>query len=249
MKMRLLLAIAGVALAAEAQAQTYGQASLAFTHNESNLDFGVLAPSVEIDTDIFQVEGSVAFDLGALRAQVDGRLVDSNAFDPVGYGTGHLTGRVGSVLMGGFAGVQASENPDWWILGAEAHAPVGAQTFVYGQVGRVIDDGPLDVETWLTRAELRHYLSDNLVLTGGLGYGRTEVGGTDSDQWTASVEGEYQFTGSPLSVFGGYRRTEDDFSQSDGLQIGVRYNFGGSILERERSGARLNNTARLSGGL
>ena len=82
---------------------------------------------------------------------------------------------------------------------------------------------------------------------GDFGFGSIEGGGPDTDVSTIGLGGEYQFASAPISVFGGYRHSEiDDVDiESDALTIGVRYNFGGSLFDRNRSGASLSRGAGL----
>lgn len=55
----------------------------------------------------------------------------------------------------------------------------------------------------------------------------------------------------PISIFGGYQRSEVDEAniEVDSLGIGVRYNWGGTLFDRDRSGAGLRRRAGVFGRL
>jgi len=74
-----------------------------------------------------------------------------------------------------------------------------------------------------------------------VGFGNIDDGTDDADLVTYGIGAEYQLASLPISIFGGWQHAEiDDIdSDADTLGIGVRYNFGGSLFERNRSGASL----------
>ncbi|PZO51197.1 MAG: hypothetical protein DCF16_11670 [Alphaproteobacteria bacterium] len=60
-----------------------------------------------------------------------------------------------------------------------------------------------------------------------------------SDATSIGINGEYQFAAMPISVYGGYSTTDFDGVDAETLSIGVRHNFGGTLFDRDRSGAGL----------
>lgn len=243
------VAAAGLlAMAGAAQAQVVGHVGANYGRVE--LDAGALG---EGDLDAFQGEGAVSFDLGALRAQIDGlvTVVDGQGDDAtLVSGTAHLNGKADKALFGGFAGVTNSDGVTLWAVGPEAQIDLGESTVLYGQgaYGQVDDLG--DVDFWAGRVELRQFFSDNFKVQGSLGYTSADFGPASVDMWNAGLDAEYQFAGTPWSVIGGYEHAELDDAdlQTDTFRIGVRYTFGGTLRDQDRAGASLGSVANLFGG-
>ena len=117
--------------------------------------------------------------------------------------TGHLNTKLGNGLIGGFAGVEASDDITVWGLGVEGQANINGKTSLYGQAGYGNVDDAFDADIWAVRGEVRHFVTDNFRLTGSLGYATVDVG-PNVDTWNAGVEAEYQFAETPFSVVAGY---------------------------------------------
>ena len=242
MRTFLIATVASAALfgAASAHAQAVGHVGANYTRVES--DFG--------DGDAFQLEGAAAFQVGGLGAQVDGSVTDGEDMDTIWSATGHLNGKFGGALVGGFAGLSPSDGDTLWGIGAEAQTAIAPSTVLYGQVGYgQIDD--VDVDLWAARGELRHYFTESFRLSGSIGYLNADSDFGDSDAWTFGVDAEYQFAGTPLSVYGGYQRAEFDGDvDSDTFQIGLRFTFGGATLRaRDDAGAMLGSVSKLFGAV
>ena len=66
----------------------------------------------------------------------------------------------------------------------------------------------------------------------------------------ANVGAEYQLASLPISFVGQYAHNEIDTDGFDGdsdvVSIGVRWNFGGTLIQRDRSGAGLANRSLAS---
>lgn len=246
MNKNLFAAAAAVALlgsAVAANAQTVGHVGA----NYSRTDLDVAG--FDADADVYQLEGAVRFDAGSLGAQVDGAITNYDG-DETSFGvTGHLNTKVGSGLVGGFAGVETSDDITFWGLGLDAQANLSPVTSLYGQAGYGTSDDLGDADFWAVRGEIRHFVSDNLRLQGSLGYTRIDVSGGDADGWNAGVEAEYQFAETPFSVVAGYDHfdSNDLSSNADTFRIGVRYTFGGTLKDRDQSGASLGSVGRLFG--
>jgi hypothetical protein len=80
-----------------------------------------------------------------------------------------------------------------------------------------------------------------------LGWASIDAGEADDDAFTLGIGAENQFATAPLSVFGGYDRTEFDTFDiaSSEFRIGQSYNWGGSLKERDRNGASLSSLSSL----
>ena len=247
MKKNLFAAAAAVALfgsAVAAQAQTVGHVGA--NYSRTDLD----TPVGDIDADTYQLEGAVRFDAGALGAQLDGSITNYDGDDTSFGATGHLNTNVGGGLIGGFAGVEASDDVTVWGLGVEGQANLGAQTSLYGQAGYGNVDDLFDADIWAVRGEVRHFFADNFRLTGSLGYSNIDVTAAPSfDTWNAGLEAEYQFADTPFSVVAGYDHfdADDIDTNADTVRIGFRYTFGGTLKDRDQSGASLGSASKLFG--
>lgn len=235
--------------ATAAQAQAVGHVGANWTHSDADV------AGFDVDGDAFQLEGAAAFKLGGLGAQVDGSFTDGEDVNSTWAATGHLNGTLGGALAGGFVGFEANDDVTTWGLGVEAQADLAPNTVLYGQLGYGQNDNDLgaDADLWAVRGELRQYFAENIRLSGSVGYTNVDPKGFSSaDVWNFGVEGEYQFAGTPFSLYAGYVRTEaDDVDLSaDTFQLGARYTFGGATLRgRDAAGAMLGSVSKLFGGL
>jgi len=245
MKKNLFAAVAAVALlgsAVAAQAQTVGHVGAQY--GRTDLDI----VGLDADADTYQLEGAVRFDAGSLGAQIDGAITNYDGDDTSFGATGHLNTKVGEGLIGGFAGVETSDDITVWGVGVDAQANLGPATSLYGQAGYGNSDDLGDADLWAVRSEVRHFFADNFRVTGSVGY-LTVDAGPDLDAWNAGVEAEYQFAETPFSVVAGYDHfdSNDIGANADTLRIGFRYTFGGTLKDRDRSGASLGSMGRLFG--
>jgi len=245
MKKNLFAAAAAVAFlgsAVAANAQTVGHVGA--NYGRTDLDVAGL----DADVDTYQLEGAVRFDAGKLGAQIDGAVTNYDGDDTSFATTGHLNTKVGNGLIGGFAGVEASDDITVWGLGVEGQANISGKTSLYGQAGYGNVDDLFDADIWAARAEVRHFVTDNVRLTGSLGYATIDTA-VNIDTWNAGVEAEYQFTGTPFSVVAGYDHfdSDDANSNADTVRIGFRYTFGGTLKDRDQSGASLGSASKLFG--
>jgi hypothetical protein len=234
----LAAAVPGVAAAGT------GYVDLGYTN--SNLEvFGT-----DVDVDTWAVGGAVAIDAPhAIGVQLDGRFgsaepdFSSNEIDFWNIG-GHAYKRSTNWLFGLYLGVGnidagGGTDVDEWTVALEGQYYM-AQTTIDGAISRSeIDDA--DLETTALDLGVRHFLNDNFSLSGNVGFANLESSGGDVDANQFGVGGEYQFSGMPVSVFAGYTHSEiDDINlEVDSLSIGVRYNWGGTLFDRNRSGAGL----------
>jgi len=245
---KLLIASASAVVlfsAAGAQAQTVGHIGANYSHVDADV------AGFDAKNDVFEAEGAVAFDAGSAGIALDGSVADSDDFDAVWTATGHANVKYGAARIGGFAGVQTTDGDTLWAVGAEGQTDLAPSTVLYGQGGYgQIDD--LDVDLWGVRGELRQYVGANIKLTGSLGYVNADFGPFKIDGWNAGIEGEYQFKNTPFSVFGGWAHADsnDLDANTDTLQVGVRFTFGGATLRsRDAAGASLSGVNKLFVGV
>ena len=128
---------------------------------------------------------------------------------------------------------------DFWTVGLEGQLYM-ARTTLDGAVSYSEGD---DADAELTAADvgLTHFFTDNFSVGGSAGFGNIDTGAGDGDATTFGLNAEWQFASAPISIFGGWQHVEiDDIdSDADTLGVGVRYNWGGSLIDRNRSGAGL----------
>lgn len=252
MKMSLLAtaAAAVVALTASAaQAQVAGHVGANYARQVVDVD----GPNPDLDN--FQLEGAAGFAAGSLNALIDGAVtaIGGDVNDQVDFAiTGHLNGKVGNALVGGWAGVNATEDLNVWALGAEGQAAVTDAVTLYGQAGVGYSDDLNDALLYGIRGEARYFVNENLKLQAQAGWSKVDTDDFGSaDTWTVGAEGEYQFAGTPWSLLAGY-----DYADSDGdlkihtFRVGGRYTFGGATLKaRDAAGADLGSIRKLFPGL
>lgn len=247
MKLHLFVtaAIAATALAAPAfAAEPVGSIGLSASHTE--LEVG----PIDAEGDGFTLDGSVAFQaspnwtvtLTGAAVSSDDSLGDDTAFA----GNAALTYAGSDWRAGPFVAVGEASDETLWAVGGVAQKYIGDVT-LSGAVGFGQVDG-IDADLFGARGEVRYFVSDNFRINGG--FGLTQISGTgDADLWTTSVGGEYQFAGTPWSVFGGFDHTDSDDLDltADTVKLGVRLGFGGDLKTRDRSGADVGGAASLFG--
>lgn len=239
MKKFLLGAAAALAIAVPgvASAQS-GYVDLGYSSSEGDV------AGFDVEGDGWTFGGATAWGgNGSLGGQFDATIGESENTSSWNIG-GHLFTRDDNYLFGGFVNYGNTE-PDGapdssaWTAGVEGQWYAGRNTFDWA----ISYSDAEDLDATFTGADvgLTHFATDNFSFGGGLGFGNVDVAGFDSNTMTYGIGAEYQFASAPISIYGGWNHAEiDDFdTQADTLSVGVRYNWGGSLLERNRSGASL----------
>jgi hypothetical protein len=234
MKKLLLGAAAALAIAAPgvASAQS-GYVDLGYASTEGDV------LGVDFEGDGFTAGGAAAWS----NFQLDGSFSSSDDVDSWQIG-GHLFSRTDSYLFGGFANYGNSDpgggaDTGIWTVGLETQWYMDRTTFD----GAISYSDAEDADATLTAIDLglTHFATDNFSIGGNLGFGQLEGSGFDTDASTYGINAEYLFSSAPISVFGGWNHVtvDDDLLEADTLSVGIRYNWGGNLLERNRSGASL----------
>lgn len=190
------------------------------------------------DADAWGVEGSVFFPTsGSLGVEVDASVVDVEDGD-TGYSlAGHLFTRNDRYLFGGFVAVSDSDSSTTVAGGLEANKYYDRWTLngsvFYGEN----DDNNVDGYGVNVGASL--FASDNLRFDVNLGWANVDAGAADDDALAYGIGAEYQLDTVPVSFGASYARIELDDSNVDADVVGVvvRYNFGGTLFDRDRNGA------------
>ncbi|HRE43738.1 MAG TPA: hypothetical protein PKY87_07185 [Terricaulis sp.] len=90
---------------------------------------------------------------------------------------------------------------------------------------------------------LTHFLTDHFSATGAFGIGTIDTPLGDADVRSFSIGAEAQIPHAPLTIFGAYAYTDIEDLDLKTLQLGMRYNWGGSLFARDRQGANTRNAA------
>lgn len=239
MKKYLLGAAAALAMIAPgvASAQS-GYVDLGYT--STDLDGGG-------DVDTTALGGAYAWGgNGTVGFQIDGAIAqhDFAGGDVDTYNLGgHAFVRNDSYLIGGLVNFGNTDfgggiEYDYYTIGAEGALYLQRTTLN----GALTWSDSEDLDTALTAVDLgaTHFVTDNFSFGGNVGFGEFDGGG---DFTSFGLGAEYQFTALPVSLYGGWSTTDYDGFETDGLTFGVRYNFGGSLFDRDRSGASLSRNA------
>jgi hypothetical protein len=150
-------------------------------------------------------------------------------------------------LIGVFANLTDSDDETLWAFGAEGELYMSDLTLA-GAVSYSSED---EDEAWGLDGEARYFVTSNFRLEGEVGFANFETGGGDDSAVSVGAGAEYQFAQTPFSVFGGYQHAEFDEADlsTDAFTIGGRFNFGGSLLDRDRKGASLPGLSSFTGAL
>ncbi|MFO1016918.1 MAG: porin [Hyphomonadaceae bacterium] len=214
---------------------------------------GATYSNVDIDgadnADAYGVEGAVAFaGSGSIVFEVDAALSDSDDTD-TGYGlTGHVYARNDDHLFGGFVGIAGSDDTETWTAGLEASKFFTNWTLA-GAVAYANNDD-FNVDGWGVNAQARYFIHDNFRLQGNIGWATIDDGVSgDDDAMSYGVGAEYQFAALPISVGASWNTVDSDGPDADVIGVSVRYNWGGTLRDRDRNGASQADITGLGGFL
>ncbi|HVY84224.1 MAG TPA: outer membrane beta-barrel protein [Caulobacterales bacterium] len=246
---KFILAAAAAALLcgapAVASAQT-GYVGLSYTHD--SIDPG------SFDVDVGAIDGVAAFDLGGPGLQVGAGYAN---ISPDGgddaddwHVDAHLFARNDQWQWGGAVAYEnvdfgGGDNTDVWTGAAEML--FFQPDVTWGATLSYSDASDIDASAWNLNGEARYFFNDNFRVDGNVGLGTADLGGADDSDntWQAGIGAEYQFASMPISIYGGYEHynidTSGDNVDNDALTIGARWNFGGTLRDRDRSGANLHS--------
>jgi len=256
MKHRLFLTVGAaltLGLAGHAAAQTAAPAGhVGLDYSRSNLEAG----PYEADADAWRLDGSFAFPTsGPMNLAVDAAISNFDSNDLGGDatvvgGTGHLDYRMGDTnLLGVFVGGEHNSDVNLFGGGIEGQN-TSSMAGVAVQIGYGRADDLDGADFWAGRIEGRLYPTDNVRLSLNAGETQLKGDGGDTSLYNIGATAEYQFSSMPISVWGGYERGEwnDADLSADTWRLGVRYNFGGSLRERDAAGASMGSMSELFGG-
>jgi hypothetical protein len=237
-------AVGALALLAAAPAYAAsGYVGAAYTRAEIDTGAG------DADTDVFGIEGAVAFDATtSLGIDLDAAYSDSDDSDSTTGGTAHVYGKGAGYKFGGFVGL-ADADDTVYSVGLEGQRSFGRFTLAAAAGYANADDA--DIDAYGVDVEGRWFAADNFRLDGKLGYANLDGPGGDDDAISVGVGAEYQFAALPVSVRGGYSHAEFDTADvsSDAFTVGIRYNWGGSLKDRDENGPSFAGLSSLTSNL
>lgn len=215
----------------------------AFAQVTGYADVSYSRASVEVlgtegHADGMSLTGALAAPVGAsLQVQAGLTYSDTNVGDDTFAGTVHLVGAPSEqTRLGGFLSA-AEVGSDTGVAGGVEGQYGFDRVTLAGNVAYATVDG-MDLDIWGVNTEARLFATDDFRIDGSLGWASADDGAVDVQAWIIGVGAEAAVAG-PISVFVGYSHTAmDDIDlTADVATIGLRYNFGGSLKDRDRSGA------------
>jgi hypothetical protein len=204
------------------------------------------------DSDAYGVSGAVFFDAtDTVGVEVDAAVLDSDDTDATGSLAAHVFTRNDRYLFGGFGAVSNNDDDTSWQVGLET-----AKYFDRATVGvaAAYGESDNDVEAYGVTVSGDYFVTDNARVGGHVGWANVDTTGGDGDGWAYGVSGEYQLDVYPVSFGLSYTRIDSDDAgfEADVVGVTVRYNWGGTLFDRDRRGAsqadRIGLGTFLSGG-
>lgn len=200
----------------------------------------------DTDANVWAVNGAVAtsnlqFDAGYGRIDLSG----SNG-DQWNVGA-HLFNRSDSWLWGGYVGyenVSGGGSIDEWTVALQTQFYMPRTTISGNLSYSTMDNFPFlgNVHTTEVDGEVRFFGTDNFSIQGNLGWGNLDTDVGSGNFWTYGLGAEWQADSFPVSIYAGWNGlSSNDLSDSNAWTVGIRYNWGGTLLQRNRSGPGLSS--------
>lgn len=183
------------------------------------------------ELDAKEAEFELGFGHGRWGAQIDGAIGEfEDSPDTLTQFAGHLWYGGDGWRLGGVIGRTDLDSMGVeWVYGAEGTFDIGSNAVLFGTVhGGENDDGGYD--TFNVDAGASYYFTPNLRLSGAIGLGEIDGGGSATETDTYNISAEYQPFSAPLSLTLGWSLFDADGAESESLRIGARWNFGASTL-------------------
>lgn len=233
-KTALLAAAAALFAASPAMAQSGGHVGV----NYGNTDSGTS------DADTWQIDGALGGTSGSLGYQFDAGVgsSDTGSSDVDDYTlAGHLYWAGENWRLGGVVAMSnldgGSVSVDETVYGVEGSVNFGPSTVVLGSYTVGESELGIDADTWNADIGLNHYFTDNFRLGVTAGTGNIDIGIGDTDTTSLGVSAEWQPWTTPVSFRLSYDTFDIDSNANslDTLAFGVRWNWGGSLRERDNA--------------
>lgn len=198
------------------------------------------------DVDGWGIDGAIAMNSGGpVGVILDGSytMYEDTSTD-IGVVTAHLVRRGDSWTFGGFAGLADSGDTTVWIAGGEAAKRMEMVT-IAGALGYADSPDLTGAEGWGANGELRFFATDNLRFDVGAEYWDLDVSGVTN----FGVGAEWKMDSHPISLYASWDQTdiEDIDFEFTTLTVGLRFAFGGSLRDRDATGATFGPSGGFAG--
>lgn len=230
-KTALLAALAAAFVATPALAQSGGHVGLTYGNTDAN----------GTDGDTWQVEGAFGGNSGSVGYQIDAGIGSTDAGgSDVDDRTiaGHLYWHNDNWNLGGVVAttnLDDGDSVDETVYGIEGSFNLAPNAVLTGSYTVGETEFLVDLDTWNADIGLNYYFTDNFRVGGTLGTGNLDAGGgADFDTSSYGISAEWQLSSAPVSFTAGYSTIDTDvFGEYDTLKVGVRWNWGGTLRERD----------------
>ena len=186
-----------------------------------NIGAGYFDTSFEdfsFDGGLFQGAGRANIDLGGFNIEFEtggnALIEDGNSLSTIG-AAAHLWGKFNNAALGVFGAANFPSFGSVYTAGVEGEVYFGAITLGADATYNWADGG-ISEDYWTVRGWADWYLTPDARIGAQVAYvDYDSIGPLDPNKWIASIDGEYRFSGSPLSLWG-----EVNYSSSD-LGFGI----------------------------
>lgn len=239
------LLVPGVALADQT-----GFVELA--HQSANVEVG----GIDVDGDAWSARATTGWMDGGAGIQLDGSYGEAEDELEAWNIGGHSIVRDEHAMFGAFLGYGQADfgigHAGYWTGGVEAQWSM-PRTTLDGAIVYSADDEDLDVSVVALELGATHFVTDQFSLGLDADFGSVDTPLGDAEGRRFGAAAEYQLPVAPISLFAHYSQLDVDDVDIEGdlVQVGVRYNWGGSLFERDRHGVVRRNAGgvALLGGL
>ncbi|MBY0564810.1 MAG: hypothetical protein K2P58_11560 [Hyphomonadaceae bacterium] len=224
--------------------------ALAHADTTGHVGFGFNTLDDDADSnknDYLELNGAVVTGLdGDWNLQFDASSANmnhDNHNDHMNATTVHAFKRTDGYAFGGFAGLTGGEF-DGIMVGGEGALYLDRFTLA-GDVAYLFDREDSDVSGTRLSVAGDWFVTDSFSVGLDVSDFNWYFDGWEQDGMTYGLNAEYQFTGSQISLVGGWHQSDYEESFSSDVEvetftIGLTYNFGaGTLLDRDRSGASM----------
>lgn len=245
MRTLLLGAAAAAAIMAPGLASADTSGSVGFVYEDNDFDYGEFQG--------YSLGGTIIHDLHSnMTLQADGRTTlqsweGSTGDYSHGYAAAHLSGDLGGINVGGFAGIVNYYGDGGVLIGAEARTAFGNFS-VDGSIARTdFNDNNYDGTAF--RIGGSYFVMPDFAVR--VGASTTSINSfTDDDVTELSLGGAYQFA-NDIEVYANYTNTDGDQSvgadyEGDTMMLGVRLNIGGGTLQDNTNGGAWSSAEHVS---
>lgn len=204
------------------------------------------------DLNAWSVDGKFAFG-GNIQLDAGYTNIHDSAADLYGIG-GHFFSRGDQWLWGAYLGYDringGGSDANEWTIAGQAQYYVD-KTILSGNLSYSrTDSSGNNADTYQVTGDARFFATDNFSVNIGAGYGHLSTDFGDGNFLTYGVGGEWQPDQLPVSLYANVEAFDPEGSgNSANWTVGIRYNWGGSLYDRDRNGAGLSTPHGLLGTL